>query len=157
MGSMAYPTGVRRRAAALFREGLGYRRAARRLCVPPSVTREWVRSYRAVGEEAFVSGTRKTYDYRHAAGCRQGARRRGRPAAGHDGQVRRGERAHDQGLVPPVPQGRRGGPEAAPRPEPTREELLETENERLRAKVAYLEKLGALRDRASRTATGAKR
>lgn len=51
MGSMAYPTGVRRRAAALFREGLGYRRAARRLCVPPSVTREWVRSYWAVGEE----------------------------------------------------------------------------------------------------------
>ena len=55
----------------------------------------------------------------------------------------------------PKPRGRPKGAKSGPRPKPTREQELAEEVAYLKAKVAYLEKLRALRAQKSRGASGA--
>lgn len=62
----AYPMEVRQRAVGLHREGLGAKRIGRTLGIDESVIKEWLRRYRAYGEDSlrpwWRAGTRRRQD-----------------------------------------------------------------------------------------------
>ena len=53
-GYATYDEAIRRRAAALFDEGLGYKAAASLLGIPRETVRKWLDIYRSVGIEVLA-------------------------------------------------------------------------------------------------------
>ncbi|MBN2939271.1 MAG: helix-turn-helix domain-containing protein [Collinsella sp.] len=164
-GHATYDEAVRRRAAALFDEGLGYRAAAGLLGIPRETVRKWPDIYRSVGIEVLAMMGKK-----HAAypfGTKPGAVR-----AVVDGGMTRPEATARFGIASPssfkrwLKAYREGGPGAlGPKPrgrprgsgsppgEATREQELERRVRKLEAEDAYLKKSIALKaEKRSRTA-----
>ena len=139
-----YSLETREKAAELIGRGCGKTSLASALAIPASIAEEWVRSYRAVGEEAFLDmgPKHRHYDYETKL------------AAARDfvdlGMTRQ-EVMSKHGIVSEsqLKKWAKGYREGGPK---TREQELEDENRRLRAEVAYLKKLRALE--ASRRAPG---
>lgn len=52
---------VKKRAADLFDQGLGYKAVASKLGVSRDAVREWACVYRALGRDGLVNRTRRTY------------------------------------------------------------------------------------------------
>lgn len=156
-------TEVRRRAVELLRGGMGMRRLAAELGIPLSIAREWCHGYRAVGEEAIMGGTRKTYDFSTRLSAARAHVDEGVPiqevmrrfGITGDSSLKRWCRLYREGGAEALEPGRRGRPAGSrnrPKPAPSRDRRLEEENEFLRAKVALLEKLQALREQGPRAA-----
>lgn len=142
----------------LLEAGEGYRSLARRLGVSPYVTREWVRSYRIGGRAALMEEHgRRTYDYETKIAAVRDHLERGMTREAVMGRygivsmssLRRWCSAYREGgpeALRPKVKGRPRGARSRPKPALTREQELELENEYLRTKVAYLEKVRALLD-----------
>ena len=149
--------GKRAMATKLIADGQGKQSLAAALAIPVSIAEEWVRAYRAVGEEVFLGmgSTHRRYDYEtKLAAARDyvdnGLTRQevlSRYGIANQTQLKRWARAYREGgpeALRPRPKGRPGRPDGEPSGTATREEELEAENRRLRAEVAYLKKLRAL-------------
>ncbi|MFR6632921.1 MAG: helix-turn-helix domain-containing protein [Atopobiaceae bacterium] len=148
---------ARRMAAELFKQGHGYKSAAKALSVPRGTVRQWLCVYRSFGSEALLTmdgrQARYTYEQKVAAA-----------SAVVDGGATKAEAMAELGIMSraplerwcrlyreggaealrPKPRGRPGGSRARPR---TREQELEERCRRLEAEVAYLKKLRALVER----------
>lgn len=160
-----YDERVRRRAAELFREGLGYKAAAGLLRVPRPTVRQWLEIYRAVGIEGLVvMGSRHSeYSFETKVAAARAVAEEGLSVPGAMARfgvvsrtaLRRWVRAYREGgeeALRPRPKGRPRG-SGGGRGEATREEELERQVRRLEAEVAYLKKSIALRaEKRSRTA-----
>ena len=162
-----YDDGFRREALRLIKAGAGRQSLARRLAMPRQTAEKWILLYKSGGEEAFM-GTRSngSYDWETEVAA----------ARGHvDDGMTKAEvmskyaimsvatlerwcseyRKGGAGALEPKPRGRPKGAKNKPKPKPTREQELVEEVAYLKAKVAYLEKLRALRAQKSRGASGA--
>lgn len=163
-----YDDGFMRVVADLIRGGAGRRSLARRLGVPVSTAGKWVLSYRFGGEAALMGereGNRR-YDYETKLAAVRDHVEHGLTKAEVMEKYRiagpaplerwcREYRSGGPDALRPKPKGRPRGAKSKPRPDPTREQLLEEENAYLKARVAYLEKVDALL--AWRSATGTER
>jgi transposase len=151
----------RRTAIALFEVGLGKDAAATRMGVTASATGRLFERWQVRGAGALVAKTTKrsfSFEFKLAVVRRYLAGEKAVDLArefdlSSPGQVAtwaRGFRREGEDALRPKPKGRRPlDPDAPPR-EPTEVELLRRENERLRAQVAYLGKLRALREQQRR-------
>ncbi|MBT1165929.1 helix-turn-helix domain-containing protein [Bifidobacterium simiarum] len=162
-----YDDGFMRLVAGVFRDGHGYKSAARRLGVSVDTAKKWFLSYRIGGEAALMGERgRKAYGYETKLAAVRDHVERGMTAA--EVMARYGiasvsplhrwcreYRAGGPDALRPKPKGRPKGAKSKPRPAPSRERELEEENEYLRARVAYLEKARALL--ASKSPTGRNR
>ena len=141
---------------------------ARRLAMPVQTAEKWIMEYRSNGEDAVMGAKgKRSYDWGKNEGRgRPRLRRQRHDQDGGHGQIRNRERRAPGALVPripyrrpgalrPKPKGRPRGARSGPKPKPTREQELAEEVAYLRAKVAYLEKVRALRARKSRGASEA--
>ena len=159
-----YDDGFRREALRLIRAGVGYKSLARRLAMPVYTAKQWVMLYRSGGEEA-VMGSRgnRRYDWETKVAAARDHVENGltktEVMAEHGiasiatlERWCRGYRAGGADALRPKPEGRPKGSRSRPKPEPTREQELAEEIAYLRARVAYLEKLRALRANKSRDA-----
>ena len=159
-----YDDGFRREALKLIRAGVGCKSLARRLAMPVHTAKQWVMLYRSGGEEA-VMGSRgnRRYDWETKVAAARDHVENGltktEVMAEHGiagiatlGRWRREYRAGGADALRPKPEGRPKGSRSRPKPEPTREQELAEQVAYLRAKVAYLEKLRALRANKSRDA-----
>lgn len=52
----------RREAVSLFKQGYGYRYISEKTSIPYNTVRQWLNTYRAIGEEALFMSSHKTYD-----------------------------------------------------------------------------------------------
>ena len=146
---------LRRRAAALFGAGRGYRAVSRELAVPVGTVREWERKYRAAGGEALLDmgGYRAVYTYEQKVAAASAVVDGGvgkRDAMAAFGILSKAPldkwcRLYREGGEEALRPARRGRPPSSPGEPPTRERELEREVARLGAEVAYLKKLAALR------------
>ena len=70
-GYATYDEAIRRRAAALFDEGLGYKAAASLLGIPRETVRKWLDIYRSVGIEVLAMTGKKhtTYSFETKLGA----------------------------------------------------------------------------------------
>lgn len=156
---MRYDDGFRRAALELIKVGMGCDSLARRLAIPRQTAEKWVLLYRSNGEEAFMGGNgSKRYDWEtKVAAARdrvEGGMSKSQVMARH-GVVSvtalerwcRDYRAGGAEALRPKPKGRPKGAKSKPKPKPTREQELAEQVAYLKAKVAYLEKLRALRVR----------
>lgn len=159
-----YSLETREKAAELIGRGCGKTSLASALAIPASIAEEWVRSYRAVGEEAFLDmgPKHRHYDYETKLAAAHdfvdlGMTRQevmSKHGIVSESQLKKWAKGYREGgpeALRPRPKGRPRKGDGPPRPK-TREQELEDENRRLRAEVAYLKKLRALE--ASRRAPG---
>ncbi|KAA8825706.1 IS3 family transposase [Bifidobacterium tissieri] len=163
-----YGDDFRKAALVLIRRGLGAGALARRICMPRQTAEKWVLLYR-IGGEAALMGERegnRRYDYETKLAAVRDRVEHGLTKA--EVMARYGivgittlenwcreYRAGGPDALRPRPKGRPKGARSKPKPEPTRERLLEEENAYLKARVAYLEKARALL--ASKSPTGRNR
>lgn len=140
---------------ALFVEGHGRDAVATHLGVSPSAVRRLHDRWRIRGDDALVAkATKRVYSFelklgivrRFLAGETQGALAEefGMPSPDLVATWARAYRRDGDAGLRPKPKGRPRKEPTAPQPELTELERLQQENEYLRAKVAYLEKLKAL-------------
>ena len=171
-----YDDGFRREALELIKSGAGKDTLASRLAIPVYTARNWIRLYRSNGEEAVMGGGgSRRYDWetkvaaardhvengltkteamaRHGIASIASLERwcRDYRSGGAQAEARTDARAGARRTGAATT-----GPEALrPKPEPTREQELAEQVAYLKAKVAYLEKLRALRASKSRGASEA--
>lgn len=151
----------------LIRQGIGAKALARRVCMPRQTAEKWVLLYRIGGEAALMEerGGNREYDYEtklaavrdrveHGMTKAEVMARYGIASIAALERWCRDYRAGGPDVLRPKPKGRPKGSRSGPKPEPTREQLLEEENAYLRAKVAYLEKARALLASKSPTGSG---
>ena len=160
-----YDDGFRREALKLIRAGVGCKSLARRLAMPVHTAKQWVMPYRSGGEEAVMGsrGNRRYYWETKVAAARdhgENCPTKTEVMAEHviagiatlERRCRGYYRAGGADASRPKPKGGPKGSRSRPKPEPTREQELAEEIACPRAKVAYLEKLRALRADKSRDA-----
>jgi transposase len=150
----------REAAVALFEKGVGYRAVARLLDAPWVPVRALYGRWRIHGQGVLVSRPAKSYSFEFKLSLVQ------RFLAGESGPelaveaglasrelLQKWVRAYrmdgEDGLRP-KPKGRPRKPDSPPPAELPELERLRRENERLRAEVAYLGKLRALREQGRR-------
>jgi transposase len=150
----------REAVVALFEKGIGYRAAARLLDAPWVPVRALYGRWRIHGQGVLVSRPAKSYSFEFKLALVQ------RFLAGESGPelaveaglasrelLQKWVRAYrmdgEDGLRP-KPKGRPRKPDSPPTGELPELERLRRENERLRAEVAYLGKLRALREQGRR-------
>ena len=162
-----YDDGFRREALELIKAGAGKDTLARRLAMPRQTAGKWIILYRSGGEEAVMGGNgSRRYDWEtKVAAARdhvengltktEAMARHGIASVAPLERWCREYRAGGPEALRPKPRGRPKGAKSGPRPKPTREQELAEEVAYLKAKVAYLEKLRALRAQKSRGASGA--
>ena len=162
-----YDDGFRREALELIKAGAGKDTLARRLAMPRQTAGKWIILYRSGGEEAVMGGNgSRRYDWEtKVAAARDHVEngltktevmaRHGIASVAPLERWCREYRAGGPEALRPKPRGRPKGAKSGPRPKPTREQELAEEVAYLKAKVAYLEKLRALRAQKSRGASGA--
>ena len=162
-----YDDGFRREALELIKAGAGKDTLARRLAMPRQTAGKWIILYRSGGEEAVMGGNgSRRYDWEtKVAAARDYVEngltktevmaRHGIASVAPLERWCREYRAGGPEALRPKPRGRPKGAKSGPRPKPTREQELAEEVAYLKAKVAYLEKLRALRAQKSRGASGA--
>ena len=159
-----YDDEFRREALELIRAGASRDVLARRLAMPETTARKWIMLYRSNGEDA-VMGSRgnRRYDWGTKVAAARDHVENGltktEVMAKHGiatiSLLERWCRDYRTGgaeALGPKPKGRPRGAKSKPRPKPTRERELAEEVAYLRTKVAYLEKLRALRANKSRDA-----
>jgi transposase len=150
----------REAAVALFERGIGYRAAARLLDAPWVPVRALYGRWRIHGQGVLVSRPAKSYSFEFKLALVQ------RFLAGEPGSELaveaglasrellqkwvRAYRLEGEDGLRPKPKGRPRKPDALPPAELPELERLRRENERLRAQVAYLGKLRALREQGRR-------
>lgn len=162
-----YDDGFRREALELIKSGAGKDTLARRLAIPVYTARSWIRLYRSNGEEAVMGGGgSRRYDWEtKVAAARdhvengltktEAMARHGIASIASLERWCRDYRSGGPEALRPKPKGRPKGAKSKPKPEPTREQELAEQVAYLKAKVAYLEKLRALRASKSRGASEA--
>lgn len=162
-----YDDGFRREALELIKSGAGKDALARRLAIPVYTARNWIRLYRFNGEEAVMGGGgSRRYDWEtKVAAARdhvengltktEAMARHGIASIASLERWCRDYRSGGPEALRPKPKGRPKGAKSKPKPEPTREQELAEQVAYLKAKVAYLEKLRALRASKSRGASEA--
>lgn len=162
-----YDDGFRREALELIKSGAGKDTLARRIAIPVHTARNWIRLYRSNGEEAVMGGGgSRRYDWEtKVAASRdhvengltktEAMARHGIAGIASLERWCREYRAGGPEALRPKPKGRPKGAKSKPKPEPTREQELAEQVAYLKAKVAYLEKLRALRASKSRGASEA--
>lgn len=149
-----YDDGFRREALELIKSGAGKDTLARRLAIPVYTARNWIGLYRSNGEEAVMGGGgSRRYDWETKVAAARDHVENGLTKT--EAMARHGI-ASIASLERWCRDYRSGDPEALrPKPEPTREQELAEQVAYLKAKVAYLEKLRALRASKSRGASEA--
>ncbi len=152
-----YDDGFRREALELIKAGAGGNTLARRLAIPVYTARNWIRLYRSGGEEAVMGGNgSRRYDWETKVAAARDHVENGmtktevmaKYAIASIAPLERWCREYRAGgpeALRPKPKGRPRGSKSKPKPEPTREQELAEQVAYLKAKVAYLEKLRALR------------
>lgn len=164
-GRTLYDEATRRRAAALFKEGMGYKAAASLLGIPQETVRKWLDIYRSAGIEVLVMmGKKKTaYSFETKLASVRAVADEGmtKPEAmakfgiASPSSFKKWLKAYrEEGpeALRPKPKGRPKGARSAPR-ELTREQELERRIQKLEAENAYLKKSIALKaEKRSRTA-----
>ena len=164
-GYATYDEATRRRAAALFDEGLGYKAAAGLLGIPRETVRKWLDIYRSAGIEVLaMMGKRHTaYPFETKVGAVRAVADGGmtKPEAmarfgiASPSSFKRWLKAYREGgpeALRPKPKGRPRG-SGSPAGEATREQELERRVRKLEAENAYLKKSIALKaEKRSRTA-----
>jgi transposase len=151
--------GQREAAVALFEKGVGYRAAARLLDAPRVPVRALYGRWRIHGQGVLVSRPAKSYsfEFKLALVERFLAGETGPDLAVEAGLASRellqkwvrAYRLEGEDGLRPKPKGRPRKPDSPPAELPELERLRR-ENERLRAEVAYLGKLRALREQGRR-------
>lgn len=153
-----YDDGLRRGALRLVKDGMGYKAVARRLAMPMHTARIWLMKYRSGGEEAFMGAQgNRSYDWETKVAAARDRVEGGltktevmaKYAIASVAALERWCREYRAGgaeALRPRPKGRPKGAKSKPKPGPTREQELAEEVAYLKAKVAYLEKLRALRE-----------
>lgn len=164
-----YDDGFRHEAPGLVKAGVGKHFLARRLAMPVQTAEKWIMKYRSNGEDA-VMGAKGKRSYDWGGGTKVAAARdhvdndmtktevMAKYAIASVAPLERWCREYrtgGPGALRPKPKGRPRGARSGPKPKPTREQELAEEVAYLRAKVAYLEKVRALRARKSRGASEA--
>lgn len=159
-----YDDGFRREALRLIKAGMGCESVARRLAMPRQTAEKWILLYRSNGEDAVMGSTgSRLYDWETKVAAARDHVENGltktEVMAEHGiasitalERWCREYRAGGADALRPKPKGRPKGAKSKPKPEPTREQELAEEVAYLKAKVAYLEKLRALRANRSRDA-----
>jgi transposase len=152
--------GQREAAVALFEKGVGYRAAARLLDAPRVPVRALYGRWRIHGQGVLVSRPAKSYsfEFKLALVERFLAGETGPDLAVEAGLASRellqkwvrAYRLEGEDGLRPKPKGRPRKSAAPPTAELPELERLRRENERLRAEVAYLGKLRALREQGRR-------
>lgn len=164
-GYATYDEAIRRRAAALFDEGLGYKATASLLGIPRETVRKWLDIYRSVGIEVLAMMGKKhiTYSFETKLGAVRAVVDEGmtKPEAmarfgiASPSSFKRWLKAYREGgpeALRPKPKGRPRGSGSPPK-EATREQELERRIQKLEAENAYLKKSIALKaEKRSRTA-----
>ena len=161
-----YDDGFRREALELIKAGAGGNTLARRLAIPVYTARNWIRLYRSGGEEAVMGGNgSRRYDWEtkvaaardHVENGMTKAEVMAKYAIASIAPLERWCREYRAGgrSAQAEAQGQAQRLESKPKPEPTREQELAEQVAYLKAKVAYLEKLRALRASKSRGASEA--
>ena len=162
-----YDDGFRREAPEPVKAGAGKDTLARRLAIPVYTARNWIILCRSGGEEAVMGGNgSRRYDREtKAAAARDHVgngmtktevmARYGIASIAPLERWCREYRAGGPEALRPKPKGRPKGARSRPKPRPTREQELAEQVAYLKAKVAYPEKLRALRASRSRGASGA--
>ena len=164
-GYATYDEATRRRAAALFDEGLGYKAAASLLGIPRETVRKWLDIYRSVGIEVLAMMGKKhtAYPFETKLGAVRAVADGGmtKPEAmarfgiASPSSFKRWLKAYrEEGpeALRPKPKGRPRG-SGSPAGEATREQELERRVRKLEAENASLKKSIALKaETRSRTA-----
>ena len=162
-----YDDGFRREALELIKAGAGKDTLARRLAMPRQTAEKWIILYRSGGEEAVMGGNgSRRYDWETKVAASRDHVENGltkteamaRHGIASIASLERWCRDYRSGgpeALRPKPKGRPKGARSKPKPEPTREQELAEQVAYLKAKVAYLEKLRALRASKSRGASEA--
>ena len=162
-----YDDGFRREALELIKSGAGKDALVRRLAILVYTARNWIRLYRFNGEEAVMGGGgSRRYDWETKVAASRDHVENGLTKAevmamhgiASVAPLERWCRDYRSGgpeALRPKPKGRTKGARSKPKPEPTREQELAEQVAYLKAKVAYLEKLRALRASKSRGASEA--
>ena len=155
-----YDDGFRREALEPVKAGAGGNTLARRLAMPRRTAEKWIRLYRSGGEEAVMGGNgSRRYDWETKVAAARDHVENGmtkteviaKYAIASIAPLERWCREYRAG----GPEALRPRPKGRPKPEPTREQELAEQVAYLKAKVAYLEKLRALRASKSRGASEA--
>ncbi len=159
-----YDDGFRREALEPIKAGAGKDTLARRLAMPRQTAEKWIILYKSGGEEAVMGGNGgRRYDWEtKVAAARDHVEngmtktevmaRHGIASVAPLERWCREYRAGGPEALRPRPKGRPKGAKSKPRSKPTREQELAEQVAYLKAKVAYLEKLRALRAQKSRDA-----
>lgn len=159
-----YDDGFRREALELIKAGAGRDTLAGRLAMPKQTAEKWIILYRSGGEEAVMGGNgSRSYDWETKVAAARGHVENGMTKTevmamygiASTAALERWCREYRAGgaeALRPRPKGRPRGSRSRPKPRPTREQGLAEEIAYLKAKVAYLEKLRALRAQKSRDA-----
>jgi len=164
-GRTFYDEATRRRAVALFEEGLGYRSAASLLGIPRETVRKWLDIYRSAGIEVLVMMGKKhtAYSFETKLAAVRAVVDEGmtKPEAmakfgiASPSSFKKWLKAYREGgpeALRPKPKGRPRGSGSPPK-EATREQELERRIQKLEAENAYLKKSIALKaEKRSRTA-----
>ena len=164
-GRMLYDETTRRRAAALFEEGMGYKAVASLLGIPRETVRKWLDVYRSAGIEVLAMMGKKhtTYSFETKLAAVRAVVDEGmtRPEAmakfgiASPSSFKKWLKAYrEEGpeALKPKPKGRPRGSGPPPK-ELTREQELERRIQKLEAENAYLKKSIALKaEKRSRTA-----
>lgn len=152
-----YDDGFRRETLEPVKAGAGKDTLARRLAMPRQTAEKWIILYKSGGEEAVMGdGGSRRYDWETKVAASRDHVENGMTKT--EAMARHGiasvtslerwcreYRAGGPEALRPRPKGRPKGARTRPKPEPTREQELAEQVAYLKAKVAYLEKLRALR------------
>ena len=164
-GRVLYDETTRRRAAALFEEGMGYKAVASLLGIPRETVRKWLDVYRSAGIEvlALMGKKHNTYSFETKLAAVKAVVDEGltKPEAmarfgiASMTPLKNWVKAYREGgpeALRPKPKGRPKG-SASPPKKLTREQELERRVQKLEAENAYLKKSIALKaEKRSRTA-----
>jgi transposase-like protein len=164
-GRALYDEATRRRAAALFEEGMGYKAAAGLLGIPQETVRKWMDVYRSVGIEVLAMMGKKHTAYSFEtklAAVRavvdegmtmpEAMAKFGIASPSSFKKWLKAYREEGPEALRPKPKGRPRGSGSPPK-ELTREQELERRIQKLEAENAYLKKSIALKaEKRSRTA-----
>ena len=163
-GRVLYDETTRRRAAALFEEGMGYKAAASLLGIPRETVRKWLDVYRSAGIEVLAMMGKKhaAYSFETKPAAVRAVVDEGmtKPEAmakfgiASPSSLKKWLKAYrEEGpeALRPKPKGRPKG-SGSPAKEMTREQELERRVRKLEAENAYLKKSIALKaEKRSRT------
>ena len=159
-----YDDEFRRAALGLVEAGVGKDALARRLAMPRQTAEKWIMKYRSGGREAFMGAkANRSYDWEtkvaaardhvdNGLAMTEVMAKYGIASTTPLQRWCREYRIAGPEALRPRPKGRPRGAKSGPKPEPTREQELAERVAYLEAKVAYLEKLRALRAQKSRDA-----